>query len=137
MFGGPEHPLNPSTGTPAMIFGWLRRAARGARSCPRATPASRALRLEALEDRALLSAGALDLTFGSGGKKVTPITWPNSSAAQSMVIDPQGRHVVAGYSTWGPVSYFTVARYSPTGALDRSFNGSGTQIIAVGDAGDS
>jgi uncharacterized delta-60 repeat protein len=94
----------------------------------------RSLRLEALEDRTLLSAGALDLTFGNGGTVTTPIG-SSTDAGNAAVIDLQGRIVVAGYALIGSDFDFAVARYNPNGTLDTSFNGTGKRTVDVAGNG--
>jgi uncharacterized delta-60 repeat protein len=89
-------------------------------------------RLEALEDRCLLSAGALDPTFGSGGMVSGPVApgpraglaiYPNTGTNPAT----DGKIVVASS---GP--NFTVARYTSSGALDTTFGSGGTVQTVVG-----
>ena len=93
-------------------------------------------RLERLEDRRLLSAGALDTTFGSGGVVTTPIGTRGEAQAYGAAIysstDTTGnanKIVAAGYAddgnSGGSNIDFAVARYNPDGSLDTAFNGSG------------
>lgn len=62
--------------------------------------------------------GALDPTFGHGGTVVTEYHGAN---ARSVVVQPNGRIVVAGYNMRG----LALARYRPDGRLDRSFSRNG------------
>jgi len=82
-------------------------------------------RLEALEDRCLLSAGALDPTFGSGGI----VNTGPSGTAYAVALQTDGKIVVAGPPASGG-SAGTVARYTPTGALDTSFGNGGSAAVS-------
>jgi uncharacterized delta-60 repeat protein len=88
-------------------------------------------RLEALEDRRLLSAGALDPTFGSGGIVTTPLNNYNDTA-YGEVLQPNGDIIVYGDAqTSGGGTYldqFGLARYTPAGTLDTTF-GSGGIVV--------
>lgn len=64
------------------------------------------------------SDGSLDPTFGDGGKVMTRYHGAN---ARAVVLQPNGRIVVAGYQPGG----LAIARYLPDGRLDRSFSGNG------------
>jgi len=96
-------------------------------------PASRP-RLEALENRCLLSAGALDPTFGNGAGYVTTSTSASGNESQSVLIQPNGHIVASGYaktSSTGPVD-FAVVRYNPDGSLDTSFGSGGIALTSFG-----
>jgi len=73
--------------------------------------------------------GSLDPTFGSGGK-VTTGFGSNLSRGQDMVLQPDGKIVVAGVTFTGtePGSDFALARYNPDGTLDTTF-GTGGKVI--------
>ena len=66
--------------------------------------------------------GALDPTFGSGGKVITPIG-TGFDAAHALAIQPDGKIVAGGAGAYD----FAMARYTPTGALDPTF-GSGGKV---------
>jgi uncharacterized delta-60 repeat protein len=99
-------------------------------------------RLEALEDRCLLSGGVLDPTFGSGGLVTTAIgsyarafavaTYPNAGTAND------GKIVAAGdaYPSTGntKTEYMAVVRYNLDGTLDRTFGGTGEVMTVPGAA---
>ena len=78
--------------------------------------------------------GSPDSSFGSNGVVVTPVG-PNVDRGNSVVIQPDGKIVVAGSTGRpGPVtSEFDIAlvRYDSTGALDLSFNGTGKVITSL------
>jgi uncharacterized delta-60 repeat protein len=78
-----------------------------------------------LEDRCLLSAGALDPTFGSGGI----VNTGPSGTAYAVALQTDGKIVVAGTPATGG-SAGTVARYTPTGALDTSFGNGGSAAVS-------
>ena len=63
--------------------------------------------------------GALDPTFGDGG---TVVTRYHGANARAVVLQPNGRIVVAGYQPGG----LALARYLPSGRLDPTFAGDGT-----------
>src|SRR5689334_7534005 len=72
------------------------------------------------------SDGQLDTTFGSGGTgKVTAAVGSLPDGVGADAIDSQGRIVVAG-EHFGTMNYdLAVARFTPAGVLDTSFNGTG------------
>jgi uncharacterized delta-60 repeat protein len=82
------------------------------------------MRLEALEDRCLMSAGALDPTFGNGAGYVTT---PNALGARSVLIQPNGDIVAVGtaLNSSASANQFSVERYNPDGSLDSSFGSGG------------
>jgi uncharacterized delta-60 repeat protein len=93
-------------------------------------------RLEALEDRCLLSAGALDPTFGNGAGYVTTSPSNGNDSAFSALVQPDGKVVAAGTADLVNAKKnvltaedFAVARYNTDGTLDASF-GSGGQALA-------
>jgi uncharacterized delta-60 repeat protein len=67
--------------------------------------------------------GRLDTSFSRNGKKVT--SFGHFAQANSVAIDPQGR-IVAGGLIRSPAGMdFVLARYEPSGSLDRSFGTAG------------
>ncbi len=80
--------------------------------------------LEALEDRCLLSAGDLDLTFGVGGKVTTDFAG-SEDRANTVAIQANGQIVVVGGSNSLFFPDFALARYNPDGRLDTSFGAGG------------
>jgi uncharacterized delta-60 repeat protein len=72
-----------------------------------------------------LPAGTLDPSFGDGGKVITHIG--TAAHANAVVIQPDGKIVVAGYATDPDDSVdhglrFMLARYLPDGRLDPAFH---------------
>jgi uncharacterized delta-60 repeat protein len=92
---------------------------------PAGPPKRIALTLEPLEQRLLLDAGALDLTFDIDGLVTTDFGtyWED---CDSVAIQPDGKIVVAG-SAYQEVTDadFALARYNADGSLDTSFDGDG------------
>ena len=76
--------------------------------------------------------GALDPTFGNGGKVFTDFAG-YSDAINAIALQPDGKIVVAGTSMVSGSSYaFAAARYMPDGALDSSFSSDGKVTTALG-----
>jgi uncharacterized delta-60 repeat protein len=65
--------------------------------------------------------GTLDSTFGSGG-----IVTESQVSIAGLALDAAGNIVAAG------TSYFSVARFTPAGALDTTFNGTGYARTNIG-----
>ncbi len=78
--------------------------------------------------------GDLDLSFGSGGKVITPVG-SSYDYAYSVAIQADGKIVAAGYSDNGANYDFAVVRYNTDGTLDTSFGGTGKVVTAVGNFG--
>lgn len=79
------------------------------------------------------SSGALDPTFGSGGK-VTTNFGATSDFANAAVLQPDGKIVAAGYTFLGRTgpSAFALARYTPDGELDPTFGVGGMVTTDLG-----
>jgi len=88
------------------------------------------LRLEWLEERCTPSDGDLDLSFGSGGSVTTNFTarFVGSDLGQDVVVQPDGKIIVVGYTSANGTNDFALARYLPNGQLDATF-GSGGKVI--------
>jgi uncharacterized delta-60 repeat protein len=84
------------------------------------------------------SSGALDPTFGTGGKVVTNVNpfSPSSDLAYGMALQGNGRILVVGSSNSGPGAQFAVVRYNTDGSLDTSFRG-GRVLTRFGDNKDT
>ncbi len=81
--------------------------------------------------------GSLDSTFGVNGKVTTAIGSADDES-NSIVIQSDGKIVVAGKSDNGSDDDFAVARYKTDGSLDTSFSADGkvtTSIASVDDEG--
>ncbi|HEY1115312.1 MAG TPA: Calx-beta domain-containing protein [Chitinophagaceae bacterium] len=71
------------------------------------------------------SDGSLDAGFGEGGMVLTDF-WGDDDQVSSMVIQSDGRLVVAGTAAKpGTYESFVLARYTPEGVLDHSFGEGG------------
>jgi uncharacterized delta-60 repeat protein/uncharacterized repeat protein (TIGR01451 family) len=83
-----------------------------------------------LINRVIAAAGDLDPSFGTGGIAITDFGF--SSRADSILIQADGKLVVAG--TGGPSGAvgILIARYNPNGSLDSSFGSSGKTITDFG-----
>ncbi|MDQ2745900.1 MAG: delta-60 repeat domain-containing protein, partial [Acidobacteriota bacterium] len=80
------------------------------------------------------AAGELDAAFAGGG--ITPAPAPNSFAAVSVAVQPDGKIVAGGtYSPSGSFqdSRFALVRYLPSGLIDTTFGANGLAITAFGE----
>ncbi len=79
------------------------------------------------------TSGILDTTFDTDGKVTTPIG-TGSDEGEALVIQSDGKLVVAGYSDNGTDTDFALARYTTAGGLDTTFDTDGklTTPISVG-----
>jgi uncharacterized delta-60 repeat protein len=94
----------------------------------RASYPSRRPHLEALEDRCLLSAGALDPTFGAGAGYVTTSLSRGSDVAWAVLIQPwDGKIVAAGTTSSG----MALTRYNTDGTLDGTFGRGGIEASKI------
>jgi len=79
-----------------------------------------------------LASGALDPSFGVGGKAVTDVG--EEEEVYALVVLPDGKRVVAGGrrgATFGDYG-FVVAQHLPDGSLDPTFGGPGWVTTAIG-----
>lgn len=65
--------------------------------------------------------GSLDTSFSGDGMLVTPIGAGND-AGTSLIVLPDGRFVVAGYTRNGTTDDFALIRYNADGTLDTTFD---------------
>ncbi|HEX8370760.1 MAG TPA: carboxypeptidase regulatory-like domain-containing protein [Pyrinomonadaceae bacterium] len=80
--------------------------------------------------------GALDGSFDTDGKLITPISG-FSDTARAVVIQADGKIVVAGDGYNGGTNRdFTLVRYNADGALDITFNNSGKSFVEMGSQND-
>ena len=82
-----------------------------------------------LTQTAQAAPGDLDLSFGVGGKVVTPIGNFNDEI-RAIAIQPDGKIIAAG-SRIGTISDFTLVRYNTNGSLDTTFGTGGIVITQV------
>jgi uncharacterized delta-60 repeat protein len=80
--------------------------------------------------------GDLDPSFGSGGIVTTAFegNTPVYSAANTAVLQPDGRPVTGGWTTTSDGDKPLLARYLPDGSLDPSFGDGGVVAANLGDA---
>src|SRR4051812_42170469 len=71
-------------------------------------------------DPAFSTNGLVRVSFGAG-----------SGGAHDVLVDPNGRILVAGTAFSGDDSSFAITRYLPDGSLDTSFGDSGVVITNV------
>lgn len=84
----------------------------------------------------LLPNGALDPSFGSGGKVTTTVS-AEFSAFQAVTIQPDGKIVAVGAAKGAVDRDFLFARYSTDGVPDGGFGGGdGVELVPVGAEGD-
>jgi uncharacterized delta-60 repeat protein len=74
-----------------------------------------------------LADGALDPSFGSDGRVVTPISSANDHLFD-LAVQSDGKIVAAGWSFQGGGPHIALARYERTGSLDASFDGDGIVV---------
>jgi uncharacterized delta-60 repeat protein len=98
--------------------------------------------VEALEERTLLNGGALDPTFGAGGKVTTPLfgplTWGTRAGffqVNRVAVGPDGKIVLGGdtYTQYATQAFLT--RYNPDGSLDTTFGSGGTSSVPLPQSG--
>ncbi len=79
--------------------------------------------------------GTLDTTFGTDGKTTTNIAIGSTAEnAHSVVVQPDGKIVAAGYSVSSSNDYdVAVMRYNTDGTLDSTFDTDGKSTIDVGN----
>lgn len=76
--------------------------------------------------------GSLDNGFGSEGKVVTGFGTGNEDSGRGVIVQPDGKIVVAGTSSSGTSSDFALARYNPDGSPDAGFGDGGKLVTHVG-----
>jgi uncharacterized delta-60 repeat protein len=116
-------------------YGWRRRARPPRRDTGTETNGRFRPQIDALEDRCLLSAGALDTTFGGTGV-VTTSLGKSGASADAVLIQPwDGKIVVAGDSSGSRGAVMSLARYNADGSLDGAFGSGGKAVSGIGTNG--
>ena len=77
--------------------------------------------------------GSLDASFGSGGKVTTSVL-PSDDVGYSVIVQPDGKLVVAGRTYNGSNNDFALVRYNADGSLDAGFGDSGIVTTLVGSS---
>lgn len=74
------------------------------------------------------SDGSLDSSFGNGGKTAIPFSDSATEQANSLVLAPDGKIIVAGaaFKTFSTPPDFALARYNSDGSMDAGFGSGGT-----------
>jgi uncharacterized delta-60 repeat protein len=116
-----------------MLHAWWQRHGRQRSRPASSTGVGCRLQVEELEPRALLSAGALDPTFGTGGKVTTDFLGALDATAAAVAVQHDGKVVVAGTSSTGTSGNFALARYNPDGTLDATFGVGGKTSVNFND----
>jgi uncharacterized delta-60 repeat protein len=91
--------------------------------------------LEALEDRCAPSASTLDPSFNATGFNITSLGPNISGALAAVAVQPDGKIVAVGTAhdtTVAGGGELAVVRYTTDGVLDKTFNGTGQQLIPIG-----
>lgn len=70
--------------------------------------------------------GGLDTTWSGDGRQTTNFN-PNSEEAHGVVVQPDGKVVVAGYALTAGTTNFALVRYTPNGEPDLGFSRDGKQ----------
>jgi uncharacterized delta-60 repeat protein len=85
----------------------------------------------------LTTAGALDTTFDTDGKKLTNFV-SSSDQANGVIVQPDGKILVGGwaFNTDTNTNDFALARFSSTGASDNTFGFGGRVITDLGTSHD-
>jgi uncharacterized delta-60 repeat protein len=78
--------------------------------------------------------GSLDGSFDTDGKQTTSIG--SSGAANSIVLQSDGKIVAAGNAVIGGWDKFAIVRFNPDGSLDTSFGTAGKRTTAIGSRSD-
>src|SRR5262249_15174786 len=91
--------------------------------------------LERLEERALLSAGDLDPSFGSGGTGINNFSTIGASTGQDVVVQADGKVVLGVTASANTLPRFGLARFNTDGALDNAFGTNG-QVLAFSPMND-
>jgi uncharacterized delta-60 repeat protein len=78
--------------------------------------------------------GTFDAAFGDGGIVIQPIGGPMPliDIGTSVALQPDGKILIAGWTSIGAGPDFAIARFNADGTLDTTFSGDGIAITAVG-----
>jgi uncharacterized delta-60 repeat protein len=78
-----------------------------------------------------LSNGNLDLAFGINGMVTTSISG-NDDSGRSLLLQPDGKIIVAGETSLNPPNSLFLIRYNTDGTLDNSFGSGGIVTTTIG-----
>ncbi|MCX7211177.1 MAG: DUF4347 domain-containing protein, partial [Burkholderiales bacterium] len=79
--------------------------------------------------------GSLDTSFNVDGKLLVPVG-SGADIGRSLSLQPDGKILMAGYSSNGTNNDFSLIRLNVDGSLDTSFDGDGKLIVPVGSGHD-
>ncbi len=85
--------------------------------------------------RLVAQTGALDPDLDADGIVITDLAH-DADYAFSLVVQPDGRFVLAGYTYLGSNYMFAVVRYLADGATDSTFGANGVALVDVGEGND-
>jgi len=80
--------------------------------------------------------GSLDDSFGNEGIVIAPLT-DHSEQAYKVIVQPDGKILLAGFQEENNIGDFAVARYNASGILDETFGNGGFAIIDGGTDSES
>lgn len=80
--------------------------------------------------------GSLDNSFDGDGKVQINFGASSPSSANDLILDPNGRIVLAGFATIASKNQFAIARLNANGSLDNSFDSDGKMAFPVGSYAD-
>jgi uncharacterized delta-60 repeat protein len=86
--------------------------------------------------RLLNPQGTIDTTYG-GGTGYSVADFGGNDTGNAVALQPDGKIVVAGYTTAGGTHDFAVARFNSNGTLDTSFGSGGKSIFNLGGNDDA
>jgi uncharacterized delta-60 repeat protein len=89
------------------------------------------LNVEPLEARITPVAGALDPSFSGDGVVTQDLAGYYQTGGQDVVVQPDGKVVVAGTAKLLETSYPAVFRYNTDGSLDTTFGLNGVGVLTV------
>jgi len=78
--------------------------------------------------------GTLDASFGTGGRVITAFG-NGADKVHAMLIQPDGKILMAGESGQGNGTDFAIARYNADGSLDAGFGTGGKVLTPIGNTG--
>nr|MBA3353236.1 VCBS repeat-containing protein [Blastocatellia bacterium] len=81
--------------------------------------------------------GMLDSSFDGDGKVITRVGTPGTNRSSSLLLQSDGRIVLAGSLLDSFTGDFALVRYNADGTLDGGFDGDGKALLELGNAGDS
>lgn len=77
--------------------------------------------------------GDLDNSFDEDGIAITAVG-ESYTNIRSLLIQPDGKIIAAGYGVFNTYYAFTAVRYNSNGSVDHSFGGEGIAVASFGDA---